>query len=95
MKKKEIVEKIRIVEISQNSWAEENLTLLTTLTDEQITIVLDPLLEEERASDSLRDDRSNPWLSARKESSYAGNWRYVWDLNPRLRICTPCAWPLC
>jgi len=52
MKKEEIVEKIRIVEISQNSWAEENLTLLTTLTDEQITIVLDPLIEEERANDS-------------------------------------------
>ena len=52
MKKKEIVEKIRIVEISQNSWAEENLTLLTTLTDEQIKIVLTPLIEEERANDT-------------------------------------------
>ena len=52
MTKEEIVEKIRIVEVSQNSWAEENLTLLTTLTDKQITIVLDPLLEEERANDS-------------------------------------------
>jgi hypothetical protein len=48
MNKKEIVEKIRIVEVSQNSWDEENLLLLTTLTDEQIQIVLDPLLEEER-----------------------------------------------
>ena len=35
MKKKEIIEKIRIVEIAQNSWEQENLTLLTTLTDEQ------------------------------------------------------------
>ena len=52
MKKKEIVEKIRIVKISQNSWAEENLTLLTTLTDEQIKIVLTPLIEEERANDT-------------------------------------------
>jgi len=48
MNKKEIVEKIRIVEVSQNSWDEENLLLLTTLTDEQIEIVLNPLLEEER-----------------------------------------------
>jgi hypothetical protein len=48
MNKKEIVEKIRIVEVSQNSWDEENLLLLTTLTDEQIQIVLNPLLEEER-----------------------------------------------
>ena len=49
MNKKEIVEKIRIVEVSQNSWYEENLLLLTTLTDEQIEIVLNPLLEEERS----------------------------------------------
>ena len=48
MEKKEIVEKIRIVEVSQNSWDEENLLLLTTLSDEQIEIVLNPLLEEER-----------------------------------------------
>ena len=51
MKKEEIIEKIRIVEVSQNSWAEENLTLLTTLTDEQIEIVLSPLIEEERESE--------------------------------------------
>jgi hypothetical protein len=48
MKTKEIIEKIRIVEIAQNSWEEENLLLLTTLTDEQIQIVLNPLLEKER-----------------------------------------------
>jgi hypothetical protein len=52
MTKKEIVDKIRIVEVYQNSWAEENLVLLTTLTDEQITIVLNPLIEEERADES-------------------------------------------
>lgn len=52
MEKKEIIEKIRIVEVSQNSWDEENLTLLTTLNDEQIKIVLDPLLEEERNDES-------------------------------------------
>jgi len=51
MNKKEIVEKIRIVEVYQNSWDEENLLLLTTLTDEQITNVLDPLIEEERANE--------------------------------------------
>lgn len=52
MKKEEMIEKLRVVEVSQNSWEEENLLLLTTLTNEQITIVLDPLLEEERANDS-------------------------------------------
>lgn len=48
MNKKEIIEKVRIVEVSQNSWDEENLLLLTTLNDEQIKVVLLPLLEEER-----------------------------------------------
>jgi hypothetical protein len=48
MKKEEMIEKLRVVEVSQNSWQEENLLLLTTLTDEQIKIVLSPLVEEER-----------------------------------------------
>jgi hypothetical protein len=52
MNKKEIVEKIRIVEVSQNSWEEENLLLLTTLTDEQIKVVLTPLLQEEREDET-------------------------------------------
>jgi hypothetical protein len=52
MIKNEIVEKIRIVEVSQNSWEEENLLLLTTLTDEQIKEVLTPLLQEEREDES-------------------------------------------
>lgn len=46
-----MIEKIRVVEVSQNSWEEENLLLLTTLTDEQIKSVLTPLLEEERESE--------------------------------------------
>ena len=48
MTKEQIVEKIRVVDVAQNSWDEENLLLLTTLNDEQIEIVLNPLLEEER-----------------------------------------------
>ena len=48
MKKDEIIQKIRIVNVAQNSWEEENLLLLTTLTDEQIEAVLIPLLKEER-----------------------------------------------
>lgn len=42
------LDNIRIIEISQNSWEEENFTLLTTLTDEQISQVLQPLIDEER-----------------------------------------------
>lgn len=64
MNKKEIIEKIRIVEVSQNSWDEENLLLLTTLNDEQIKVVLLPLLEEERNDENgevlyANDDMAN------------------------------------
>ena len=52
MKKEQIIEKIRIVEVSQNSWEEENLLLLTTLTDEEIEAVLKPLIKEEREDES-------------------------------------------
>ena len=52
MTKNKIIENIRIVEVEQNSWQEENLLLLTTLTDEQIKIVLTSLLKEERADES-------------------------------------------
>ena len=43
-----IKQKLRIVEVQQNSWEEENILLLTTLDDEQIKSVLQPLIEEER-----------------------------------------------
>jgi len=52
MKKNKLVEQIRIVDVSQNSWGEENLLLLTTLTDEQIKEVLAPLLKEEREDET-------------------------------------------
>ena len=52
MEKNKLVEQIRIVEVSQNSWGEENLLLLTTLTDEQIKEVLAPLLKEEREDET-------------------------------------------
>lgn len=52
MKKNEIIQKIRIVDVAQNSCAEENLLLLTTLNDEQIEAVLIPLLKEEREDET-------------------------------------------
>lgn len=52
MTKEQIIEKIRIVEVSQNSWEEENLLLLTTLTDEEIKAILKPLIKEEREDES-------------------------------------------
>lgn len=44
-------ENIRLVEVRQNSWEEENLLLLTTLNDEQIKKLLVPLRDEERNDD--------------------------------------------
>lgn len=48
---KQIIEKLRVVEVAQNSWEEENLLLLTTLEDSQIESILKPLVEEERADE--------------------------------------------
>jgi hypothetical protein len=48
MKKEELIEKIRMVDVAQNSWEQENLLFVTTLNDDQIKAVLEPLLEEER-----------------------------------------------
>lgn len=50
MTKEEIIQKIRIVDVSQNSWEEENLLLLTTLDDKQIQDVFKPLIDEEKAN---------------------------------------------
>lgn len=44
-------ENLRLVEVRQNSFEEENLLLLTSLNDEQIKKVLVPLREEERNDD--------------------------------------------
>ena len=49
MNKEQIISNIRIVEVKQNSWDEENLLLLTTLDNNQLVEVLAPLLAEERA----------------------------------------------
>jgi hypothetical protein len=70
MNKKEIVEKIRIVEVSQNSWDEENLLLLTTLSDEQIEAVLSPLIEEERQSENGEVIYANDDMAQRLSDKY-------------------------
>ena len=51
MRKKELIERLRIVEVWENSWGEENLLLLTTLDNTQIEFILKPLVEEQRASE--------------------------------------------
>jgi hypothetical protein len=52
MTKQQIIDNIRVVNVSQNSWQDEDLLLLTTLTDEQIETTLKPLIEEERQDES-------------------------------------------
>jgi hypothetical protein len=83
MKKNELIEKIRIVEVAQNSWEQENLLFLTTLTNKQIKLVLNPLLEEERNCEDesifydnndmakiLRDKYPNDIVKLFKEPNY-------------------------
>ena len=62
--KAQIIDNIRIVNVSQNSWQDENLLLLTTLTNEQIETTLNPLINEERQDKSgeviySNDDMAN------------------------------------
>ena len=62
--KAQIIDNIRIVNVSQNSWQDENLLLLTTLTNEKIETTLNPLINEERQDKSgeviySNDDMAN------------------------------------
>jgi hypothetical protein len=64
MTKQQIIDNIRVVNIAQNSWQDEDLLLLTTLNDEQIETTLSPLLNEERQDKSgeviySNDDMAN------------------------------------
>lgn len=52
MTKKQIIEKIRVVNVSQNSWQDEDLLLLTTLNDEQIEATFNSLVDQERQDES-------------------------------------------
>lgn len=52
MTSKQIIDNIRVVNVSQNSWQDEDLLLLTTLNDEQIETTLCPLVDEERQDKS-------------------------------------------
>jgi len=63
MNQEQIISNIRIVEVKQNSWDEENLLLLTTLDNNQIEEVLAPLLAEERASEDGEVIYSNEAMS--------------------------------
>jgi hypothetical protein len=70
MTKEQIIEKIRIVDVAQNSWEEENLLLLTTLTDEEIEAILKPLIKEEREDESGEIIYSNEDMASILKEKY-------------------------
>jgi hypothetical protein len=76
----------RIVEVSQNSWEEENLLLLTTLTDEQITKVLAPLLEEERNSEDGEVIYANDDLASKLSETYPDEIVYLYSEPDYLQL---------
>jgi hypothetical protein len=50
------MENLRLVVINTTAYSEENLTLITDLTDEQIIEVVTPIVEEERNNDNEYDN---------------------------------------
>ena len=50
MSKKTILDKLNLVQINTTAWDEEDFLLLTSLTEEQITKILQPIVEAERES---------------------------------------------
>lgn len=56
MNAEEIKNNIRIVEVSTTAFEEENFILLTDLSDEQIEVVINPIVEKERNADDIDKD---------------------------------------
>ena len=71
--KAQIIDNIRVVNVSQNSWQDEDLLLLTTLTDEQIESTLSPLIEEERQDESGEVIYSNEDMANILSEKYAND----------------------
>ena len=69
--KKDIM-KIRAIEINTTAYAEENLMLVTDLTEEQIIAVIQPLLLEERAVEDIL--YTNEDYIQRLRGTYAENY---------------------
>jgi hypothetical protein len=73
------LDNIRIVEVWQNSWQEENLLLLTTLTNDQIKEVLLPLLEEERNSEDGEVIYANDDMASKLSETYPDEIVYLYS----------------
>ena len=50
------MENIRLVEINTTSWKDENIMLITDLTDEQIQEVITPIVLKERNDETYYDN---------------------------------------
>jgi len=76
---------LRVIEINTTAWNEENFYLLTTLSDEQITKVITPIVEAERENDSFYD---NDFLVEKLNESYPNDivTHYVHDGFDKITI---------
>ena len=80
------LDNIRIVEVWQNSWEEENLLLLTTLTNDQIKEVLLPLLEEERACENGEVIYANDDMASKLLEAYPNEMVHLYSEPDYLQI---------
>jgi hypothetical protein len=80
---------LRVIEINTTAFEEENFYLLTTLSDEQITKVITPIVEAERDSDSDGDSfYDNDFLVEKLNESYPNDivTHYVHDGFDKITI---------
>jgi len=75
MNAEEIKKNIRIVEVNTTAFEEENFVLLTDLSDEQIEVVIKPIVEKERNATEDDDDTfyDNEELFGALEEAYPNN----------------------
>jgi hypothetical protein len=75
MNAEEIKKNIRIVEVNTTAFEEENFILLTDLSDEQIEVVIKPIVDKERNASDDDDDTyyDNEELFGALEETYPNN----------------------
>lgn len=75
MNAEEIKRNIRIVEVNTTAYQEENFVLLTDLSDEQIEVVIKPIVEKERNATEDDEDTfyDNESLFNALEETYPNN----------------------
>ena len=75
MSVEKIKENIRIVEVNTTAFEEENFVLLTDLSDEQIEVVIRPIVDKERNATEDDDDTfyDNEELFGALQETYPNN----------------------